>query len=112
MGDDVERAQSRRLLSVLDLEFLAELAEELRLAVLLRNLAGDEEQIAGAHSRHVVAGRRAGVGQGDPEFLEAGVDPSSHVSSPGLANDPIPPDVAPRGFATRFRRVGQAIVTA
>ena len=68
LGQQIDRAGARRLLSVLDRDAAAELALGDQLAVGAEaKLAGDHQQIAGAHERHIVGDRRwPGVGS-DPE---------------------------------------------
>jgi len=71
LGQDIDGAQPRGLLPVLDGELGAELAEELPLAAFERDLAGDEDLLARHDPRHVVARRGRRFRQHDAEFLEA-----------------------------------------
>src|SRR5690348_18237729 len=58
MRKNVEGAELRRFLSVLEGNLAAELADKSQLAVPLTDLSGDEKEIAAAHEGHVVRDRR------------------------------------------------------
>src|SRR5690348_15248365 len=77
-GEQVEAAEPRRFLALLERDLLAELPEESPLAIPLADLARDEEKIAAAHERHVVRERRRRLRQLDPEFLQSVLDASRH----------------------------------
>jgi len=80
-GQDVEAAQPRRLLPLLERDLPAELADEAALAVPLANLAGDEQEVAAAHARDVICQRGSRLRQLDLELCETRLDPSRHLSA-------------------------------
>lgn len=82
LGQDVDRDDARTGLAVLDGEGVAQLADMAQLAVLVRHLPGDEDQVAGHDPRHIVGRRGGGVWQFDAEFGEAGVDGAGHGGLP------------------------------
>src|SRR5206468_4149680 len=67
--DDVEGAETRRLLSVGDADRGAELASKAALAIPLADLAGDENEIARHRERHVIGEGRGRLRQFDAETL-------------------------------------------
>src|SRR5204863_9359121 len=76
--DDVEGAETRRLLSVGDADRGAELADKAALAIPLADLAGDENEIARHRERHVIGEGRGRLRQFDAELLEPRLDLSAH----------------------------------
>src|SRR5437764_5701895 len=84
MREEIEPAEARGLLALLDRELTAELAHEAPLAHPYRQLARDEQEIAGPDEGHIVAGDLAGLRQLDAELSKACLDPTRHgASSPG-----------------------------
>src|SRR5436305_3576184 len=77
-GHEIEGAQPGRLLPLIDSELTPELADEAALAVPLRELAGQVDQVAGAHRGDVVRPRLAGLRQLDPELFQALRDGAGH----------------------------------
>src|SRR5438094_6780269 len=76
--DDVEGAETRRLLSVGDADRGAELADKAALAIPLADLAGDENEIARHRERHVIGKGCGRLRQFDAELLEPRLDVSAH----------------------------------
>src|SRR5262249_51206144 len=81
VGDEVQGAHPRGLLAVLDAVLAADLADVLALAVPLRELPGQEDEITGAHVRDVVRAGRARLRKLDAEGSEAVVDEQHGASS-------------------------------
>ena len=69
-AEQVDGDGARGLLAGGGVDVLAELADP-RLAVLAGNVAGDEDEVAGAHERHVGGGGRGDRGQRDADGFEA-----------------------------------------
>ena len=89
LGDQVEGADLRRRLPVLDRRIGAKLAfQKLRPGV--RDLTGDEHEVAGLHRRHIIRRRGGRVGEFEAKLRKAGVDLSGHVRSP-LPVDSVAP---------------------
>src|SRR4051794_22080379 len=89
MRHQAQGAQPGRLPPLLDAEFPSELADETPLAVPLRELSGDKDQIPGAHGGDVIRSRLAGLRQLDPELFQTFVDTIGHCDPPGSQNGPI-----------------------
>ena len=76
--EEIEPAEARGLLALLDRELTAELAHEAPLAHPYRQLARDEQQIAAPDEGHIVAGDLAGLRQLDADLSETCLDPTRH----------------------------------
>ena len=83
LGDDVERHNPGAGLTVFQGYRIAQRAIVMHLAIHERSLAGNPQQIAGAHIRGVAAHGVHGLRQGDAEFGKAGVDSSGHLDHAG-----------------------------
>ena len=81
LRQDVERAEPRRVLALGEIEVRAKLAGDGELAVLERQLAGDEQLAVEMEKGHVVGDRRRDLGQGEVERLQPCFDLSCHVAS-------------------------------
>ena len=66
LGDHVQSAKASRLLTVFDLELTAEFTDEAPLAIPLRNLAGDEDEVPRSNKRDVSKLRGCQLGQFQP----------------------------------------------
>src|SRR5205823_10589773 len=75
LGDDVQGTEPGCELSFLDLELLPELSDKAALTIPLRELTGDEHEVACSHERHVVRARRRGLRQFKPKLREPLVRP-------------------------------------
>src|ERR1700693_4175523 len=79
LGDQADGAGPRRLLAVLDGDAGAELPRGDELAVATKaKLAGDREQVAGAHEGHVIGDRLGRLLERDAERVELAFDGTGH----------------------------------
>ena len=78
MHQDIDEAQPRGFLRLLDRNAPADLAGDRDLAVDRRHLAGDDDQVAGDDVGHIVRDRRHRPRQGDAEFRQFRLDLTGH----------------------------------
>ena len=82
LGDQVDRADLRLLVAILDGGVVAEMACRGQLAVDKGHLAGDIDHVAALDPRNIVGGRSRCVRNSDAHFIEAGFDGAGHDQSP------------------------------
>src|SRR5262249_60651398 len=79
LRENVERAELRGLLSLLERDIAAELPNEPPLAVPLADLPGDEQEIAAACEWHIVRDRRRRLRQRQSQLLQSVFDLAGHA---------------------------------
>ena len=91
LGQQINRAGARRLLSILDGDAASELAFCNKLAIGIEaNLSGDDQQISGPHKADIIGYRRRRRGQGDSEIVKFLFHISGHLALPRLPSRRCP----------------------
>src|SRR5215831_8683661 len=71
-AEEIDAHLARDLVAILRGEVAPDLAARGRLALHTAGaVSGEEEQVAHAHGGHIVAARLRGIGEGEPELLDA-----------------------------------------